>query len=77
MWKEETANAVVEVISSILSENEISPEISLLKPLLLMLLVTAYHVAKKGHDIFADGDSALAGIYYSVLEGLKNGEPPS
>jgi hypothetical protein len=56
-----------------------NPEISLLlKPLLLMLLVvTAYHVVKNGHTIFADGDSALAGIYYSVLEGLKNREPPA
>ena len=43
----------------------------------MLLVVTAYHVVKNGHTIFADGDSALAGIYYSVLEGLKNREPPA
>ena len=70
-WNEETANAVVEMTSSILSENENRPEISLLSPFLLMLLVTACHVAKKGH-IFADGDSILASIYCSVLDGINN-----
>eukprot|EP00979_Chaetoceros_neogracilis_P014383 scaffold4595_cov267-Chaetoceros_neogracile.AAC.5 len=38
---------------------------------------SGHEFVKNGHTIFVDGNSALAGIYYSVLEGLKNGEPPA
>jgi len=67
-WNEKIANAVVEVISDILSRSENCPEISLLSPLLLMVAVVACHVANKGHEIFSGGDaSALADIYASCV----------
>jgi len=66
-WNEKIANAVVEVISDILSRSENCPEISLLSPLLLMVAVAACHVANKGHEIFSGGDSVLADIYASCV----------
>lgn len=65
-WNFECADAVSEVIASILARQENSPHILSLSPLLSMLLVAACHVANK--PLPFDGtqcDCALADLYYA------------
>lgn len=69
-WSIERAEAVGEVLVTILARHENSPEIVTLSPLLSMILVTAYHVAKQSmpFENLDRNQCALAELYHAALE---------
>jgi len=72
-WDVESSEAIIEVVSAILSRQENAPEIVTFAPLLSMLMVVACHVANRRSLLFADDTSrcALADLYYAGLEAME------